>query len=65
MIHLGLIVIFGVGVHLDAFSLASCAVRRVEVAVPVLLTLFLVVDFLSSVFPFPTHQMKWEVSCLC
>ena len=63
MVHISLIVTLGVAIHLDAFGLASCAVRTVEVAVPVLLTLFLMVDFLSSMFPFPTHQMKWEVSC--
>lgn len=65
MVHISLIVTLGVAIHLDVFGLASCAIRALEVAVPVLLTLFLVVEFLSSVFPFPTHQTKWQVSCRC
>ena len=65
MIHLGLIVTLGVGIHLDAFGLATAAVRAMEVAVSMLLGLIVVVELLTSVLPIPICQMKWEVSCLC
>ena len=65
LLHVGLVVTLGGAIHLDIFSLASCAVKVVEVALPMLLALFMMVDLVSSIFPFPMDQMKWKVSCLC